>query len=582
MQHIRSYNQTNSYKVNSNSTIQRTAESQQHYDTLETKASNDRKNTLDITIQNSTKTSGPRPEKYHPDSPLRYSSTFHGYVAKLDSPRASERMQQTERSATHFSENIAKRALQSVDNSQTGAEGRDIQIELELGGLRLYELEQKLDSCLSSSRKTLDLNCRFSPNITEIMSSSARKSFGRESNNGCNGLIRTFRSLSPKNSSKHTIKNSNNLLDNLSPGEVTVFMSPKEQERFSELEERAHQIRSSIRKSSQNDTSAINYINKENLDSSFSPNRSNIHDKVRIATVEKPKALGKVVKTENFAPNTSPTPLDTHDKYNSSSMNNNKETEDKSEEDQSFGISNKHQIPTHNLNKGSSITIENGSLAKQGENAFSRILNQDNSRKIEGSFEENRNTVPFQKDLKEAFPVDSKNKEFQDVNNKGYYAQPRNTKLLTDSHKPHDKSYNQLANQDDRNKGKEFVVRKNSTGQNHGVSWMVEEIHKEDQKSMSQGLKASHSNYYQRNISKDSPHFSDQQSITGVSYDLGSRSKEEKNFRRSNNVTLENEKDRSNISIYQRPQSPGVLAVVKDVHIENKTDPELRNHIKNE
>ena len=541
MQHTRSYNKTNSYKVSSNSTVQKTGESQQHYDTLDTKASNDRKNTLDITIQNSTKISAHRLEKLDPDSPLRFSSTFDGYAAHLDSPRGSVRMQQTERSAKHFSENIAKRTIESFDNSKTGAKGRDIQIELELGGLRLYELEQKLDNCLSSSRRTLDLNCRVSPSITDIMS-SARRSFNRESNSGRNGLIRSFRSLSPKHSSKHNIKSANNLLDSLSTGEVTGFMSPKEQERFSELEERLHNIRSSMRKSAQNDTSAVNYINKEN-DTSFSPNRSRNHEKVKIATVEKPKSLGKVVKTENFAANTTSTPLETPDRHTiSSTNNNNRETENiiynKHEEDQSVGLSHKHQRSAHSLNKGGFITS-----------------------KIERSSEENRNTVPFHKDLKEASPVDSGNKGYQDASNRGYSTQTRN--------------------QDDRNRGKESV-RTNSTGQNHGVSWILEEINEEDPKSVSQGMKASHSNYYQKNISKGSPYFSDQQSITAISYGMGSRSKDEKSTRGSNNLTQELEKDLSNIRGYQRPQYPEVSAIVKDVHIENKIDLELRNHIKDE
>ena len=112
------------------------------------------------------------------DHPFKYTGPagpIENSIALVDSPKLTIKMEETANSAVQLSKNIVASTIQAVDNAQLIVGGRNIQVELELSGLKLYDLEQKLDSCLSTSRDLLNLSSKHSPRVSEILRQSDKK-----------------------------------------------------------------------------------------------------------------------------------------------------------------------------------------------------------------------------------------------------------------------------------------------------------------------------------------------------------------------------------------------------------------------
>jgi len=110
------------------------------------------------------------------DHPFRYgTSPVDNCLAQVESPQLTTNMEEAANSALRLSKNIVASTIQAVDNAQLVVGGRNVQVELELSGLKLYDLEQKLDSCLSSTRDMLNLSSKVSPRVSEIIRLSDKK-----------------------------------------------------------------------------------------------------------------------------------------------------------------------------------------------------------------------------------------------------------------------------------------------------------------------------------------------------------------------------------------------------------------------
>jgi len=92
-------------------------------------------------------------------------------VENLESPKLSTKMQTILQAHGNLSENIIQNAFKVVDDSRIKVEDRDLEVELELGKLKLQHLEKKIETHLQSSKDTLTLNAQLSENVLNLLHS---------------------------------------------------------------------------------------------------------------------------------------------------------------------------------------------------------------------------------------------------------------------------------------------------------------------------------------------------------------------------------------------------------------------------
>jgi len=234
-------------------------------------------------------------------SPFSYAGPIDGYTAKEISPRLTEGMREVSWSATNISSNIVAKSLQAVEDAQVTLDGQNSQIALELTGLKLYDLEKKLDSCLSSSKNILDLNSKVSPKVSQIMSQSVRRSKIALLQNDYEKVTRGYCSISPQKSSPYSIRTSVKMSEKFAFEELTRSIGKHECQQLLSLDNEHNKMRASLHKDSFRESNVLNNSGgKENLPSPSPTKRLSLNSQRGIASVKKPKALGRAIETQNY------------------------------------------------------------------------------------------------------------------------------------------------------------------------------------------------------------------------------------------------------------------------------------------
>ena len=204
-------------------------------------------------------------------------------------------------SATNISSNIVAKSLQAVEDAQVTLDGQNSQIALELTGLKLYDLEKKLDSCLSSSKNILDLNSKVSPKVSQIMSQSVRRSKIALLQNDYEKVTRGYCSISPQKSSPYSIRTSVKMSEKFAFEELTRSIGKHECQQLLSLDNEHNKMRASLHKDSFRESNVLNNSGgKENLPSPSPTKRLSLNSQRGIASVKKPKALGRAIETQNY------------------------------------------------------------------------------------------------------------------------------------------------------------------------------------------------------------------------------------------------------------------------------------------